>query len=179
MKRLITVLTVLAVLFWAASMTPALAGGPDKVQVDETGGDLYTCDNNGDGVGDYQVEGHFWAKANIWFTYDASGNIIHIKVTFLTHGQLTNLQTGQVYKDHRAGQENGDYRDMEYTHSGNSIHLINPGEGTVFRDAGRIVINLINGEVVWERGNHEATFSVLDVCGWVGDGVVVGWQPLP
>lgn len=179
MKRLITVLTVLAVLFWAASMTPALAGGPDKVKLEQTGGDLYTCDNNGDGVGDYQVEGRFWLKANVWNTFDSAGTLIHVKDTFVFHGQVTNLLTGQVYKDHRAGQENLDYQTLIYSHNGNYIHLINPGEGTVFRDAGRIGINLITGEVVWERGTHEAPFSGLDVCGWVGDGVVVGWQPLP
>ncbi|MCC6974174.1 MAG: hypothetical protein IT322_09215 [Anaerolineae bacterium] len=179
MKRLITVLTVLAVLFWAASMTPALAGGPDKVQLEENYANLYFCDNNGDGIGDYAVEGRHWVKANVWYTYDASGNIIHVKDTFVFQVQVTNLLTGQVYKDHRAGQENLDYQTLIYSHNGNYIHLINPGEGTIFRDAGRIGINLITGEVVWERGTHEAFFSGLDVCGWVGGGVVVGWQPLP
>lgn len=118
------------------------------------------------------------AQANIWYTYDVAGNIVHVKDTYVFHGQLTNSLTGQVFKDHRAGQENVDFRDLTYTLTGSTFHLINPGEGTVFHDAGKIVINIVTGQVLWQSGKFEMRSSGLDVCGWVGDGVIIAWQPL-
>lgn len=95
------------------------------------------------------------------------------------HGELTILGTGQVYRDNTAAVGVFTPADMIYTESGNTRHIFSPGEGTLWHDRGRIVLDVITGMPIFDSGHHELTFSGLDICGILGMGHYVWWEVLP
>lgn len=172
-------LVVAGILLVALPLLTVMATPPQRFHVLAEGGDRYGCDMDGDGFSDESLAGHFWQNYQEVIRYDEAGNIETIRAHWSGHGELTIESTGVTYTDHANANLVLSLTDMTYTESGNTRHIFNPGEDTLWHDVGRYIIDLQTGMTIFEAGHHDWSFSGLDVCGWFGLGHVVWWEPLP
>lgn len=156
-----------------------LATPPDRIHVQREGGDNIGCDVNFDGISDETLEGRFWENFQETIRYNAAGEIETIRWNVSFHGELTIVGTGQVYKDNTAAVGVLNLADLIYTESGNTRHIFSPGEGTLWHDRGRIVLDVATWTPIFDSGHHELMFTDLDICGILGIGHYVSWEILP
>lgn len=172
---------VLCVVLLAMAM-PTLAVSTSHLHLQGEGGDLWVCDSNGNGAVDAEdihLKGEFWFNVNEFTDFDEAGNVLAITWATSFHGIVTNLNTGEVVtRDRFEGRDSVDFTTLTYSQSGATHHFFRPGEGTLYHDAGRIVIDLVTGEVIEESGPH--TLTAQSFCEFIdGAGDEISWEPLP
>lgn len=185
MKGYRHIFVLLAILLALGSS--ALASGPyqSHVHLQGNGGDIWVCDSNGNlnvDAEDVHIQGRFWFNVYEVTEYDETGNVLQITWTSTFHGVVTNLSTGElVAQDRFGGREVVDFTSSTYAQLGATRHLFRSGEGTLYHDAGRFMIDISTGEIIEETGLHSLRHSGLtSFCQLIdGAGNEILWEPQP
>jgi hypothetical protein len=166
----------------AVPTVSVLAAPPNQthLHLEIKGGDFWVCDGNGNGAvdpSDTHLEGTFWFNVNEVTDYDSAWNPLRITWTQSFDGLVTNMNTGElVVKDRFAGRDSLDLTAPIYTQSGATRHMFVPGEGTIYHSAGRISVNFLTGEVLWQDGPHPT--GIASFCDLLeGAGPEISWEP--
>jgi len=181
-RKICAAMTACALLLVPTATALAAAPIQTHLHVQVTGGDFWVCDGNGNGqvdMSDVHLEGTYWFNINEVTDYDSGGTPLRITWTQSFHGLLANLNTGEVVvRDRFEGRDSLDLTTLVYTQSGATRHMFLPGEGTVYHSSGRISVDLLSGEVLWQDGPHP--IGPASFCDLVeGAGPEISWEPKP
>lgn len=100
--------------------------------------------------------------------FDREGNPSRIRITFQVKGLLTNSVTGETFRDHAAGVLEFNLLTGTISISDLSFNYHSPGEGVLFLEAGRRVVDA-NGDLVFSAGPIDFVEEGFDgICAALG-----------
>jgi hypothetical protein len=143
---ILTALTVAGL----AGATPAAADQPVRTQVifDDLTINDETCG--------FLIVEVFDGTVTTTTFFDAEGDPVRIQVQAFFQGTLTNPATGESI---RGQQQLVIFRDFEApterTWAGLRFRAVFPGAGALLLDAGRLVFDVVTGDVSFEAGPHQ------------------------
>ena len=144
MKRVLVLMS--AVLVGAALALPALAAGPQRDQVAQN---QIVQGTTSCGVLRWEIH----LTGDRFRFFDNDGLLVRVQVHISEDNTITNLDTGETYRE---GPDNFMQTTL-FTDQGPLIvatGLAANVQGAMLKDVGRVVINPINGEIVFSAGQH-------------------------
>ena len=151
-----------AVLVMATS--PATAVPPDQFPFEVSDSGTYDCQQFGYGfdlISEYEQSGIYKVF------YDNQGNERRATQHVQWFGTITNTLTGEEFRDHGTWTSRWEIEegvDVLYWETGAPWTITIPGEGAVFFNAGRFVLDLVTGDVSWTGQNDWQTGGQEALC---------------
>jgi hypothetical protein len=159
-RRIGTILTAAATLVMIGTAAPAQAAPvTHTTESEEFTGTIEKwreCDG-------FDINLEFDVTLRITQYYDANGDLVRERVKAYGTGTLINSETGETNTGSSPQIYFNDFIEGTETTVGRRNHNNLPGEGNVALDAGRIVIDMQTGEVLFSAGPHPGEENI-DWC---------------
>ena len=159
-RRIGTILTAAATLVMLGTAAPAQAAPGSHTTDSETFTGTIEGWRECDG---FVINLEFDVTLRITQYYDANGNLVRERVKAYGTGTLINSETGETNTGSSPQIYFNDFIEGTETTVGRRNHNNLPGEGNVALDAGRIVIDMQTGEVLFSAGPHPGEENI-DWC---------------
>ena len=159
-RRIGTILTAGATLVMLGTATPAQAAPVTHTTESEEFTGIIEQWRECDGF-DIDLEYDVTIGATQYF--DANGDLVRERVKAYGTGTLINSETGETNTGSSPQIYFNDFIEGTETTVGRRNHNNLPGEGNVALDAGRIVIDMQTGEVIFSAGPHPGEENI-DWC---------------
>ena len=117
--------------------------------------------------GNFAILTDYYLDFKIKFFYDNSGNAIRASGLFITDGfsKYYNSEDPSRFVEggpHEVQIQRFDIGGNTLTYVGASFRVNLPGQGVIFLQAGRVMVDLATGELLFEAGPQDANAENLD-----------------
>jgi hypothetical protein len=133
---------------------PGFAAGPVITTFTQHIDDIFDC-------GSFEVLDSIDVTATRRTFFDEAGNPVKRQAHVSIIGTITNTTTGKSFTDRGSVNNLFDFEGGTLQQAGVNFHINVPGKGVVLLEAGKIVVDLATGDVLFKAG---PTGSLDDLC---------------